>query len=41
VIGHRCALQFIVTDLVQPADTRHIELWFGLLTRETSPRRFG
>jgi hypothetical protein len=27
VIGHRCALQYIVTDLVQPADTRHIELW--------------
>jgi hypothetical protein len=27
VIDHRCVLQFIVTDLVQPADTRHIELW--------------
>jgi hypothetical protein len=27
VIGHRCALQFIVTDLVQSVDTRHIELW--------------
>jgi hypothetical protein len=27
VIGHRCALQYIVTDLVQPLDTRHIELW--------------
>jgi hypothetical protein len=27
VIGHRCALQYITTDLVQPAETRHIELW--------------
>jgi hypothetical protein len=27
VIDHRCVLQFIVTDLVQLADTRHIELW--------------
>jgi hypothetical protein len=27
VIGHWCAFQFIITDLVQPADTRHIELW--------------
>jgi hypothetical protein len=27
VIGHRCALQYIFTDLVQPEDTRHIELW--------------
>jgi hypothetical protein len=27
VIVHRCALQLIVTDLVQLTDTRHIELW--------------
>jgi hypothetical protein len=27
IIGGRCALQHIVTDLVQPVDTRHIELW--------------
>jgi hypothetical protein len=26
VIGHRCTLQFIVTDLVQPVDTRHTKL---------------
>ncbi|CAO2147115.1 unnamed protein product [Urochloa humidicola] len=27
VIGRRCALQCINTDLVQPRDTRHINLW--------------
>ena len=27
VIGRRCALQCINTDLVQPQDTRHIDLW--------------
>jgi hypothetical protein len=27
IIGNRCALQYIVIDLVQPTDTRHIELW--------------
>jgi hypothetical protein len=27
LIGHRCALQYIITDLVKPDDTRHIELW--------------
>lgn len=27
IIGNKCALQTIVTDLVQPQDTRHIELW--------------
>ena len=27
VIGRRCALQCINTDLVQPLDTRHIDLW--------------
>ena len=26
VIGRRCALQCINTDLVQPLDTRHIDL---------------
>jgi hypothetical protein len=26
LMGHRCALQYIVTDLVQPDDTCHIEL---------------
>ena len=27
VIGSRCALQCINTDLVQPTDMRHIDLW--------------
>ncbi|CAN6217852.1 unnamed protein product [Urochloa humidicola] len=27
VIGSRCALQCINTDLVEPKDTRHIDLW--------------
>jgi hypothetical protein len=27
LIGHQCTLQYIVTDLVKPDDTRHIELW--------------
>jgi hypothetical protein len=27
LIGHRCALQYIITDLVKLDDTRHIELW--------------
>jgi hypothetical protein len=26
VIGHRCTHQYIVTDLVKPEDTCHIEL---------------
>jgi hypothetical protein len=27
LIGHLCALQYIITDPVKPHDTRHIELW--------------
>lgn len=27
VIGSKCALQYIITDLVQLHDTRHIDLW--------------
>lgn len=27
VVVHKCAIQHIVTDLVEPVDTRHIELW--------------
>ncbi|TKW08333.1 hypothetical protein SEVIR_6G022232v4 [Setaria viridis] len=27
VVSHKCALQCIVTNLIQPADSRHIELW--------------
>jgi hypothetical protein len=39
VIGHRCALQYIVTDLVQPAETRHIELWAWTLDPSKIPKK--
>jgi hypothetical protein len=39
VIGHRCALQSIVTDLVQPADTRHIELWAWTRDPDRIPKK--
>ncbi|CAN6180964.1 unnamed protein product [Urochloa humidicola] len=38
VIGSKCALQCINTDLVQPKDTRHIDLYAWLATSEI-PRR--
>jgi hypothetical protein len=39
VIGHRCALQFIVTNLVQQAETRHIELWAWTLNLSNIPKK--
>jgi hypothetical protein len=39
VIGHRCALQFIVTDLVQSAETRHIEIWAWTLDPSNIPKK--
>jgi hypothetical protein len=39
VIGHRCALQCIVTDLVQLADTRHIELWAWTRDPDKIPKK--
>lgn len=41
VIGHQCALQYIVTDLVKPEDTRHIELWAWTPEPRGVPRRSG
>jgi hypothetical protein len=40
VIGHRCALQTIITDLVQPEDSRHIELWAWSANPSEIPKRF-
>jgi hypothetical protein len=39
VIGHRCTLQTIVTDLVQPEDSRHIELWSWTANPSEIPKR--
>ncbi|KAJ1255816.1 hypothetical protein BS78_K154400 [Paspalum vaginatum] len=39
VIGYRCALQCIVTDLVQSADTRHIKLWAWMADPSNIPKR--
>jgi hypothetical protein len=39
VIGHRCVLQYIVTDLVQPADTRRIELWTWMMDPSENPKK--
>nr|TKW29822.1 hypothetical protein SEVIR_3G420500v2 [Setaria viridis] len=39
VIGHKCALQHIVTDLVQPADSRHIELWAWTVDPSEIPKK--
>jgi hypothetical protein len=39
VIGHRCALQCIITDLVQPADTRHIKLWAWTRDPDKIPKK--
>jgi hypothetical protein len=39
VIGHRCALQTIITDLVQPEDSRHIELWAWSANPSEIPKR--
>ncbi|CAN6303338.1 unnamed protein product [Urochloa humidicola] len=39
VIGNRCVLQCINTDLVQPRDTRHIDLWAWTADPSDIPRR--
>nr|TKW17005.1 hypothetical protein SEVIR_5G337100v2 [Setaria viridis] len=39
VIGNKCALQNIVTDLVQPADSRHIELWAWTVDPSDIPKK--
>ncbi|CAO2142628.1 unnamed protein product [Urochloa humidicola] len=39
VIGNRCALQCINTDLVQPADTRHIDLWAWTTNPSSIPKK--
>jgi hypothetical protein len=39
VIGHRCALQTIITDLVQPQDSCHIELWAWTANPSEIPKR--
>ncbi|XP_022678655.1 uncharacterized protein LOC111255768 [Setaria italica] len=39
VIGHKCALQHIVTDLLQPADSRHIELWAWTVDPSEIPKK--
>jgi hypothetical protein len=39
VIGHRCALHTIITDLVQPEDSRHIELWAWTANPSEIPKR--
>ncbi|CAO2201038.1 unnamed protein product [Urochloa humidicola] len=39
VIGNKCALQCINTDLVQPVDTRHIDLWAWTPNPSDIPKR--
>jgi hypothetical protein len=39
VMEHKCVLQYIVTDLVQPADTCHIELWAWTADPREIPRK--
>ncbi|CAO2170287.1 unnamed protein product [Urochloa humidicola] len=39
VIGTRCALQCINTDLVQPSDTRHIDLWAWTANPSAIPKK--
>jgi hypothetical protein len=39
VIGHHCALDNIRTDLVQPTDTRHIDLWAWTADPSKIPKR--
>ena len=39
VVGYKCAVQCIVTDLVQPDDTRHIELWAWTADPSEIPKR--
>jgi hypothetical protein len=39
VIGRRCALQCINTDLVQPQDTRHVDLWAWTADPGAIPKR--
>ncbi|CAO1940312.1 unnamed protein product [Urochloa humidicola] len=39
VIGRTCALQCINTDLVQPLDTRHIDLWAWTANPSAIPKK--
>lgn len=39
VIGHKCALQHIITDLLQPTDSRHIELWAWTVDPSEIPKK--
>ncbi|CAO2182359.1 unnamed protein product [Urochloa humidicola] len=39
IIGSRCALQSITTDLVQPRDSRHIDLWAWTADPSDIPKR--
>nr|TKW20534.1 hypothetical protein SEVIR_4G094900v2 [Setaria viridis] len=39
VIGHKCALQHIVTDLIQLADSMHIELWAWMADPSEIPKK--
>ncbi|CAO2150853.1 unnamed protein product [Urochloa humidicola] len=39
VIGRRCAVQCINTDLVQPRDSRHIDLWAWTADPSEIPKR--
>ncbi|CAO2043195.1 unnamed protein product [Urochloa humidicola] len=39
IIGRTCALQCINTDLVQPRDTRHIDLWAWTANPSEIPKR--
>nr|TKW05757.1 hypothetical protein SEVIR_7G197400v2 [Setaria viridis] len=39
VVGHKCALQHIVTNLIQPADSRHIDLWAWTVDPSEIPKK--
>ncbi|CAN6203027.1 unnamed protein product [Urochloa humidicola] len=39
VIGSKCALQCINTDLIEPTDTRHIDLWAWTANPSEIPKR--
>jgi hypothetical protein len=39
LIRHRCALQYIVTDLDKPDDTRHFEIWAWIPKPRDIPKK--
>jgi len=39
IICHRCALQCINTDLLQPLHTRHIDVWAWTENPSANPRK--